>query len=214
MKEWIVAEQISADAVVAAMQRAAVVLAAESEYLTSLDQAMGDGDMGITMAKIATALEAYTTEESAEDIGQFLAKAGMAANRAGSSTMGTLIATALMRAGKEVKGQSTLSDADLVIMFNAADQGMQDRGKAKLGDKTIIDAIHPAARAFEAAINDGATREEAGQRAIEAAAEGRDSVTPLRSKIGRASWLGERSEGKLDAGCAMFVLVLEGIVNP
>jgi dihydroxyacetone kinase-like protein len=208
-----VAETITAEAVTAAMQRAAAVLDEQSDYLTSLDQALGDGDMGITMAKIAKALGAYAQEEPTDDLGQFLAKAGMTANRAGSSTMGTLIATALMRAGKEIKGQDTLSSADLVTMFNAAAQGMLERGKAKLGDKTILDAIFPAANAFERAVGDGAPLADAGQAAVDAAAAGRDSVTAERSKIGRASWQGERSEGKLDAGCAMFVLVLDGIVN-
>jgi len=207
------AETISSGAVVAAMQRVATVLEAESDYLTELDQAMGDGDMGITLAKIAAALQIYAVENPADDIGQFLAKAGMTANKAGPSTMGTLLATALMRAGKEAKGKELLTPADLAAMFTAADQGMQDRGKAKPGDKTIIDAIHPAAEAFAAAVVEGRSLAEAGQCALSAAEAGRDRVTPLRSKVGRASWVGERTEGKVDAGCAMFVLVLEGILE-
>ena len=207
------AETISSGAVVAAMQRAATVLELESDYLTELDQAMGDGDMGITLAKIAAALQIYAVETPADDIGQFLAKAGMTANKVGPSTMGTLLATALMRAGKEAKGKELLTPADLAAMFTAADQGMQDRGKAKPGDKTIIDAIHPAAEGFAAAVVEGRSLAEAGQRALSAAEAGRDRVTPLRSKVGRASWVGERTEGKVDAGCAMFVLVLEGILE-
>lgn len=207
------AETISSEAVVAAMQRAATVLETQSDYLTELDQAMGDGDMGITLAKIAAALQTYAVETPADDIGQFLARAGMTANKVGPSTMGTLLATALMRAGKEAKGKSSLSADDLATMLTAADQGMQERGKAKPGDKTIIDAIHPAAEAFAAAIADGLPLAEAGQRALSAAEEGRDRVTPLRSKVGRASWVGERTEGKVDAGCAMLVLVLQSIVE-
>ncbi len=205
------AETISAEAVAAALARAATVLDEQSDYLTSLDQAMGDGDMGITMAKIAKALQAYVVETPVDDIGQYLAKAGMTANKAGPSTMGTLVATALMRAGKEVKGKDSLAAEDLAVMFKAADQGMQERGKAKPGDKTIIDAIHPAAEAFAAAVEGGEPLEMAAQQALAAAAEGRDRVTPLRSKVGRASWVGERTEGKVDAGCAMFVIVLEAV---
>jgi len=206
-------EIVSGDAVVGAMQRASAVILEQTDYLTSLDQAMGDGDMGITLSKIATALQSYIEETPIDDIGQFLARAGMVSNRAGPSTMGTLVATAMMRAGKEVKGKSELSAEDLATMFKAADQGMQDRGKAKPGDKTIIDAIHPAAQAFDAAVADGASLQEAAEQALAAAAAGRDAVTPLRSKIGRASWVGERTEGKPDPGCVMFVMALQAVVK-
>ncbi len=203
------AETISGDAVAQALRRVCAALIEQSDYLTSLDQALGDGDMGITMAKLANGLLEYLETASLDDLGKFLLGAGMAANRAAPSTMGTLTATGLMRAGREVKGKSQLSPQDLAAMFQAADQGMQERGKAKPGDKTIIDALHPAAQAFAAAVQEGASLQEAGQRALAAAREGLEKVTPLRSKVGRASWVGERTQGKVDPGCAMFVLVLE-----
>ncbi len=203
------AETVSGQAVAQALRRVCTALNEQSDYLTSLDQALGDGDMGITMAKLANALLEYVETASLDDLGKFFLGAGMAANRAAPSTMGTLTATGLMRAGREAKGKSQLSPQDLAAMFQAADQGMQERGKAKPGDKTIIDALHPAAQAFAAAVQEGASLQEAGQRALAAAREGLEKVTPLRSKVGRASWVGERTEGKVDPGCAMFVLVLE-----
>ena len=208
------AEVIQAQAVADALARAAAVLEAQSAYFTELDQAMGDGDMGITMGKIGVALQAYAAETPVGgDIGKWLAQAGMAANRAGPSTMGTLLATALMRAGKEVRGKSELTPDDLATMFRAAAEGMQERGKAKLGDKTILDAIFPAADAFAAAVADHASLAAAGGIAVDEAAAGRDAVTPLRSRIGRAGWVGERTEGKVDPGCAMLVMVLEAITS-
>ena len=208
------AEVTQAQAVVDALARAAAVLEAQSAYFTELDQAVGDGDMGITMGKIGVALQAYAAETPVGgDIGKWLAQAGMAANRAGPSTMGTLLATALMRAGKEVRGKSELTPDDLATMFRAAAEGMQERGKAKLGDKTILDAIFPAADAFAAAVADHASLAAAGGIAVDEAAAGRDAVTPLRSRIGRAGWVGERTEGKVDPGCAMLVMVLEAITS-
>ncbi|MCB0158069.1 MAG: DAK2 domain-containing protein [Caldilineaceae bacterium] len=208
------AEVIQAQAVADALARAAAVLEAQSAYFTELDQAMGDGDMGITMGKIGVALQAYAADTPVgDDIGKWLAQAGMTANRAGPSTMGTLLATALMRAGKEVRGKTELTPADLATMFRAAAEGMQERGKAKLGDKTILDAIFPAADAFAAAVGDEASVAAAGGVAVDAAAAGRDAVTPLRSRIGRAGWVGERTEGKVDPGCAMLVMVLEAITS-
>jgi dihydroxyacetone kinase len=156
----------------------------------------------------------YAGANVIDDIGGYLAKGGMAINKAAPSTLGTLTATALMRAGKEVKGKTELSPQDVVAMFTAADEGIQQRGKANLGDKTVVDALHPAAGAFAEAIAAGANLQAAGVAALEAAQAGRDQVTPLRSKIGRASWVGERTEGKVDPGCEALVIVLEAVVQP
>jgi dihydroxyacetone kinase len=207
-------DRISGVAVAEAMKRVCAAVKAQTDYLTSLDQAMGDGDMGITLAKIADALAGYAESTPTDDLGKFLAGAGMAANRAGPSTMGTLLATALMRAGKVVKGQAELTPEALAEIFSAVDSGVQERGKAKPGDKTVVDALHPAALAFSEAMAEGASLREGSVRALRAAEAGRDQVTPLRSQIGRASWVGERTEGQVDPGCAAFVLMLSAIVEP
>ena len=204
---------IHAADVAAAMRRASQMLVDQADYLTKLDQAIGDGDMGITMGRIGAALLLYVDENEVDDIGQYVAKAGMAANRAGPSTMGTLLATALMRAGKDVRGKTELSAADLVAMFAAADAGVAERGKASLGDKTIRDGLTPAQEAFAAAVDEDASLDEAADRAIAAAKAGRDSVTPQRSKTGRAGWVGERTEGQVDPGCEMLVLLLESVAG-
>ena len=206
-------EKIQGQEVVAALQRACNAVLDQQSYLTSLDQAMGDGDMGITLGKIAAALLDYAATASTDDLGKFLLGAGMTANRTAPSTMGTLLATALMRAGKEVKGKRELDAADLARMFQAADAGIQERGKAKPGDKTVVDALHPASESFAAAIDAGKSLPEAGAEALQAARMGLESVTPLRSKIGRASWVGERTIGKVDPGCAAFVVILTSMVQ-
>jgi phosphoenolpyruvate---glycerone phosphotransferase subunit DhaL len=203
------AETISSAGVVAALHQLGVVLVGQEQYLTELDQQMGDGDLGITLSKIGAALQEFASGTPIDgDIGKWLGKAGMVANKAGSSSFGTLLATALMRAGKAVNGKGALDADDLVAMFAAADAGIQERGKAQLGDKTVIDAFHPASEAFAAAVSADASLHAAGEAALAAAEAGRDSVTPQRSKIGRASWVGERTEGKVDPGCEAFVVML------
>ena len=199
--------------VVDAVRRVSRMLIEQRDYLTSLDQAMGDGDMGITMGKIGEALLAFADANPVDDIGKYLFQLGTATNKAAPSTMGTLTAGAFMSAGKVVRDRTALEPTDLAAMFQAADEGIQSRGKAKLGDKTIVDALHPAREAFSVAIAAGGSLHEAGVAAIDAATAGRDSVTPLRSKIGRASWVGERTEGIVDPGCAMFVLALQAIAG-
>ncbi len=206
-------ETIQGQVIVAAIQRASNALKNESDYINSLDQSMGDGDTGITLNKVAGALLDYSKNNPIEDVGKFLMSAGMATNKAAPSTLGTLTATALMRAGKLVKGKSEITAEELALMFKAAVEEIQQRGKAQLGDKTIVDAIHPASEAFAEAVAEDDTLSEAGNKAVMAAEAGRDRVTPLRSKIGRASWVGERTEGKLDPGCAALVVVLKALVK-
>jgi dihydroxyacetone kinase-like protein len=199
--------------IVSAVRRASLTLVDQRDYLTSLDQAMGDGDLGISMGKIGESLLEFVDANAIDDIGKYLYQVGTAVNKAAPSTMGTLTAGALMSAAKVVRGKTELEPADLAAMLQAADEGIQSRGKAKLGDKTIVDALHPASEAFAAAIQGGAGLQVASAAAVAAAEAGRDSVTPLRSKVGRASWVGERTEGKIDPGCAMFVLALKALAG-
>ena len=206
--------QVRVAQVRAALARVAHALEANKDRLTELDQAMGDGDLGITAGKMAAALTAYAADEPpAADVGTYLAQAGMAVNRAASSSLGTLLATAAMRAGKDVRGQDEVEAADLARMLAAADAGIMERGKAKPGDKTIIDVLHPAAGAFAAAVEGGAGLAAAAGRMLDAARAGRDAVTPLRSRVGRASWVGERTEGLVDPGCEAGVVILEAIAS-
>lgn len=206
-------EAIQGQEIVAAIQRVSNALKNESDYINSLDQSMGDGDTGITLNKVADALLGYVKNNPIVDVGKFLMSAGMAINKAAPSTLGTLFATALMRAGKLVKGKSEITAEELALMFKVAVEEIQQRGKAQLGDKTIVDAIHPASEAFAEAVAEDDTLSEAGNKAVVAAEAGSDSVTPLRSQIGRASWIGERTEGKLDPGCAALVVVLKALVK-
>jgi dihydroxyacetone kinase len=197
----------------AAMVRVAAALKANQEMITELDQAVGDGDLGVTAVKVAEALEAAAGKASATDIGKLLAETGMALNRAAPSTMGTLTATALMQAGKVVLGKERLAVADLPLLLNAATTAVETRGKVRLGDKTLLDALRPASDAFSAALAAGQPLAVAAAAMLAAARDGRDRVTPLRNKVGRASWLGERTEGKVDPGCAFAVVALTAIVG-
>jgi dihydroxyacetone kinase len=199
--------------ITAAMGRVATALRANHEMITELDQAVGDGDLGITSVKLAEALETAATKANVADIGKFFAETGMALNRAASSTMGTLMATALMQAGKAAMGKPKLAVADLSPLLNAATMGVEMRGKAKVGDKTLLDVLRPASDALAAALAAGEPLAAAAAAMLAAAREGRDRVTPLRNKIGRASWLGERTEGKVDPGCAFAVVALTAIVG-
>lgn len=205
---------ISGNDIVAALERAANRLVQMRDPLNALDAAMGDGDSGLTAEKGANGLKAYlAANPPAADLGKWLAQAGMAYNKAAPSTMGALVATAFMRAGREAMGKAEIDDETLARMLLAASLGIQERGKAKPGDKTIVDALHPAAEAFQSAIEAGSSLEDAGQAALEAACKGRDAAIPLRSAVGRAGWVGERTQGQPDPGTVLFVGALEAVLG-
>lgn len=197
----------------AGIERVAKKLLEITDLLNTLDAAMGDGDTGVSVSKGAQGvLELMAANPVGEDLGKWLAGVGMAYNRVAPSTMGALMATALMRAGKEVLGSSSVDNATLAKMLMAASLGVQERGKAKLGDKTLVDALYPAAEAFSIAINSGSSLEVAGQAMLEAARKGRDAATPLKSMIGRANWVGG-TEGKVDPGTVLVVMVFEALMQ-
>jgi dihydroxyacetone kinase len=197
----------------AVMARVAAALKGNQQMITELDQAVGDGDLGVTAVKLAETLETAAGKAGVVDVGKWLAETGMALNRAAPSTMGTLTATALMQVGKVAIGKEKLAVADLPLLLNAATTAVESRGKARLGDKTLLDVLRPASDAFSAALAAGQPLAVAGAAMLAAARDGRDRVTPLRNKIGRASWLGERTEGKVDPGCAFAVVALTAIVG-
>jgi len=205
---------ITASDVKSAFSRAADALRENSDYLVELDQQLGDGDLGITALKIAGALDEHLSQNQNEsDIGKFIMGAGMKINSAAPSTMGSLLAIALMRMGKTAKDHNEIDDKTLAEMLGAATSAIQEKGKAKLGDKTILDALIPATNAFADAINQGKTLQEAGKLMLDAAEAGLESATPLRSQVGRASWVGDRTEGKIDPGCALLVCVIKGLIS-
>jgi len=205
-------QNISLEAVKSSFRKACFALRENSDYLITLDQALGDGDLGLTARKIADAVESYIESGiSQEDIGKFVMTAGMKINSAAPSTMGSLLAIALMRAGTLAKDKSELDPPQVTAMLRAAVQSIQEKGKASLGDKTMLDALHPAVEAYAGAVASGKDANSAAVEMAAAAEKGMEKVTPLRNKVGRAGWLGERTEGKIDPGCALVVAILKGL---
>ncbi len=200
--------------IIAAIQRVIDRVLSMKDELNDLDRAMGDGDTDISALKAAAGLRDFlATGPATDDLGQFFFNAGRAINAAASSTLGTVTAIGVMRSGKAATGRQTLDLAALSAMLAAANQGIQERGKAKPGDKTIVDALHPAAGALAQAVADGRSAGEAGAATLEAARAGRDAAKALRSQMGRGSWVGERSENQLDPGTVLFVGILEAIIG-
>jgi dihydroxyacetone kinase phosphoprotein-dependent L subunit len=182
------------------------VIAARDE-LNRLDAAAGDGDLGVTMATGGAAVKAILPELSNADTPSLLRRCGSELARKAPSTSGTLLATAFLRAGKAASESSQTDTALLAELLAAAQQGISERGKASPGDKTMLDALGPAVAAVQRAADSGASLHAALVDASAAAQEGAAATKAMRPKIGRASWLAERSEGQVDAGASLVAVI-------
>ena len=199
--------------VLAILQKMATDLEGQKDYLCELDGAMGDGDQGVTMAIGFGAIRKALESLQDQDIGTIVTKSGLAFNGTAASTIGALLATACMRAGKAVKGKTEIDLADLAQMIEAALVGIQERGKAQLGDKTVLDALAPTVAALQTAAAQGTPLPTALAQALAAAAAGLAATIPLKAKVGRAAWIAERSVGHQDPGATSFYLMLKSAVE-
>ena len=185
-------------------------ITANKDYLTELDREIGDSDHGINMARgFSAVMEKLTPEDS--DIGAALKNAGMTLLSKVGGASGPLYGTAYMEAGKITAGKTELTPSDMKAIFDAAIAGIQKRGKAVKGEKTMLDAIIPAAEAFSAKIAGGADMVTALEAACESAREGVEYTKTIIATKGRASYLGERSIGHQDPGATSAMITLEAI---
>ena len=195
------------DAVRDWMERFAAEVAENRSYLTKLDGAIGDGDHGTNMDRgMKKALERLQAADG-DDIGASLKAVGMALVSSVGGAAGPLYGTFFMQMGQAAAGRSELDLAGFTEAFDAGIQGVVKRGKAELGDKTMVDALHPALEALRAA--DGDDVAAALGQAAEAAREGMEATIPMVARKGRASYLGERSAGHQDPGATSSHLLLK-----
>ncbi len=178
------------------------------DELTQLDSAIGDADHGINMDRGMTAVLTILPSLQDGDPGTLMKQIGMKLISTVGGASGPLYGTFFLRLGTAFGAASELAPADLAAGFRAGLEGVVARGKANLGDKTMVDAMTPAVDALEAGVADLPAALEA---AATAAATGRDSVTPIVARKGRASYLGERSAGHQDPGATSTTILFESL---
>ncbi|MBP0617507.1 dihydroxyacetone kinase subunit DhaL [Jiella mangrovi] len=202
---------ITSQNLVAVFLAIAVAIEKDKDRLSELDGVIGDADHGVTMSIGFTAVKnalAGLDLAEAEPATVFNTAAKSFLKAVGASS-GPLYATAFMRAGAAVKGRSELDRDAMVEAFQAMARGIQDRGKAERGDKTMVDAWLPASEALGEAAGKDATLTECFEAAAKAAAEGAEATKAMVASKGRASRLGERSLGHMDPGAASTALIVQ-----
>jgi dihydroxyacetone kinase-like protein len=178
-------------------------------YLTRLDSAIGDGDHGTNMDRgMRKVLERLDGVEG-DDIGAALKAVGAALVSSVGGAGGPLYGTFFIQMGSTTAGKSELDLPEWADALDAGVKGVQARGKAEPGDKTMVDALLPAAEAVRQAAEQGADASEGLRRSAAAAEEGMKATVPLVARKGRASYLGERSAGHQDPGATSSYLLLK-----
>jgi len=192
------------------------LIAAEMEknksYLTELDSAIGDADHGINMSRGFKAVLEKLPQVENECIGTILKTVGMVLVSTVGGASGPLYGTAFMYAGKEVTGKTEIDFIDIKNIFQAALDGIVKRGKAQVGDKTIIDTLAPVVDYLNSNL-DGKSRDEILQKVEEISEKGMESTRTMIASKGRASFLKERSRGHLDPGAVSCYLMIKAFVS-
>ena len=194
------------DAVAAAVET-------NADMLSQLDAVGGDGDHGVSLTIGVRAVQAALAAEMPPTVGGVLQKTGMTLVNAVGAAMGPIFGTAFMRAGTAANAAGTLDGNAVAAILKAAVEGVVTRGKAQAGDKTMLDALIPAADAAERSAAGGTGAVAAMHAAADAAETGARSTSDMIAKRGRAAKLGERTRGHQDAGATSTALILRTIAQ-
>ena len=204
---------INKEQIIQWLQTVATVLEQNKDYLTELDAAIGDADHGINMnrgfQKVLTQLPTVTNK----DIGSIFKAVSMTLISTIGGASGPLYGTLFLRASAVVTGKSELTSEDMAQVFAAAVEGVVQRGKANLGDKTMLDALSPAANTFTEAVANGSSFLDSLKQAVDAAESGMKNTIPMLAKKGRASYLGDRSIGHQDPGATSIYLIFKALLE-
>ena len=177
--------------------------------LTDIDSKLGDGDIGISMSKGAQTVKNVAETQKEENLKALLLTCAQALNKEAPSTMGTLLASSLIAFAKYVGDKNVLTQEELAAVPEVLAEAIMKRGKAQVGDKTILDALVPYAETILRIYNKTKNMENAKGQALEAAVQGMESTKGMIAKTGRASWLGDRNKEYPDAGAYMFCRIVE-----
>lgn len=191
----------------ALLDRALELVANNEDELRDLDSAIGDGDLGITVSRGALAArKSIGALPEGSTPAEIIRAAATAIASANPSSFAALVATGLLAASRSVTGSESLTAADVVTMAGQAAPAIAKRGKAEVGDKTVLDALVPSIAALEANASGGAL-----DAMIAAARKGIEDTAAGVSRKGRAAWLGDRTKGHPDPGATAYLRFLEAL---
>ena len=195
--------------IIAIVEAVAKKIEVEKDFLTQLDNEIGDGDHGINLARGFKAVLEKLPTFADKDIGAILKAVGMELVSTVGGASGPLYGTAFMKAGNVCKGKFELTDSEFAAALDAAINGVKMRGKAVEGEKTMLDALCPAYKALKDGLDAGKSLTDALSDGVAAAQAGVEFTKTIIATKGRASYLKERSLGHQDPGATSSLFMLQ-----
>ena len=180
------------------------------EYLTELDREIGDGDHGVNLARGFTEIKNQLNNFKDLPVSDVFTKMGMTLLTKVGGASGAIYGTAFMSAGTYLKGKTEF-DNQVLGTLNSMIEGIQRRGKAVLGEKTMLDTIIPTYNFLEKSFNEGKTFKDIKNEVIEVAKNAMEATKDIIATKGRASYLGERSVGHIDPGAMSSYLMIKTV---
>ncbi|MFM2062355.1 MAG: hypothetical protein RLZZ507_2025 [Cyanobacteriota bacterium] len=191
----------------------ASVIEHHKEDLTELDAAIGDADHGINMDRGFKKVKSILPSVAGKDISSIFKTVSMTLISSVGGASGPLYGTWFLRASSATADKQELTAKDMLSLLQSGLDGVVERGKAQLGDKTMVDVLSPSVTAFEQAVNEGMGTVEALRLAVTAAECGLKATIPMLAKKGRASYLGDRSIGHQDPGGTSAYWMLRSLLE-
>ena len=205
-------EEISTEDFIIILSNICETIESQKDYLSELDREIGDGDHGVTMSIGWMAVkEKLSTINPSDGFHKICTQIASSFLSAVGASAGPLYATALMRAGSAVKDKNLLDAMSFSLFLNAAANGIKERGKAEIGDKTMLDVWIPTANEMNKKASDGSNLMEALECAVNTAENAMNNTKNLLAKKGRSSKLGKRSIGHIDPGAASSFAIINSI---
>lgn len=195
----------------AILREVAQIMTDNAEYLCTMDANMGDGDLGLTMKKGYCALPELYEAIDETDMGKRLFKAGTKMSSIVPSTMGTLMSSGWMEGGKRLKGMESVDASGFAAFLQGFADGISKRGKCMPGDRTVLDALLPAAQAATRAADDGLDLPAVAQAAFEGAKAGVEATKDMAPKFGKAAVFAAKAIGTVDQGAVAGMLLMQGL---
>ncbi|MCC8172886.1 MAG: dihydroxyacetone kinase subunit L [Odoribacter sp.] len=193
------------------MENLAATYEKNKDYLSELDREIGDSDHGINMARGFTAVNEKMSDMADKDIATVFKTVAMTLISTVGGASGPLYGTFFLQCSMKSTGKESMNVEDMAEAFKAGLGGIISRGKAGVGDKTMVDAMSPAVAVFDEAQGNNLT--EVACQAKDAAKAGAESTKPLVARKGRASYLGDRSAGHLDPGAESTFMLFDELCN-
>ena len=206
-------EAVGKEAVLRWLEALQQVYAANRQWLTELDSAIGDADHGINMDRGFTAVKSELAAHVPPDIRSVFQVVATSLIRHVGGAAGPLYGTFFLRSAAACAGKTEIAAADVPILFQAGIEGVGQRGKAAAGDKTMMDALLPALDAMRKACAEGGSLTAILDRGAAAARAGMLGTIPMQARKGRASYLGARSIGHQDPGATSAYLLLQAAAD-